>query len=85
MAPVLEPLEHLVLEMPLDGEPMEGMSILEPLEHSVLERALDGGIRNDWSVLEPLEHLVVEVARTVRPWRGDRFWNRQSIWFWWSP
>ena len=35
-APVLEPIEHSVLEKPLDGGPMEGMAVLEPLEHSVL-------------------------------------------------
>ena len=69
-APVLEPLEHSVLEIPLDSIPMEGMSILEPLEHSVLERALDGELMKDWSVLEPIEHSVVMVAWTVRPMVG---------------
>ena len=34
---VLEPLEHSVLDVALDGRPMEGISVLEPLEHSVLE------------------------------------------------
>ena len=35
-APVLEPLEHSVLEIALDGGSMEGAPVLEPLEHSVL-------------------------------------------------
>ena len=34
-APVLEPIEHSVLEKPLEGGPMEGMAVLEPFEHSV--------------------------------------------------
>ena len=54
-APVLEPLEHLVLKKPLDSGSLEGRSvvdwfaqlIMEPLEHSVLATA---------SVWEPLEH-----------------------------
>ena len=40
--PVLEPLEHSVLEMALDSRLMEGMTVLEPLEHSVLKE-----VRND--------------------------------------
>ena len=35
-APVLEPLEHSVLEKSLDGAFTEGVPVLEPLEHSVL-------------------------------------------------
>ena len=35
-APVLEPLEHSVLEKSLDGGFTEGVPVLEPLEHSVL-------------------------------------------------
>ena len=69
-APVLEPLEHSVLEMTLDGGPMEGMTVLEPLEHSVLEMALDGELIVDLSVLEPLEHSVQEVARSGGPMVG---------------
>ena len=69
-APVLEPLEHSVLEMTLDGRPMEGMTVLEPLEHSVLEMTLDGELIEDLSVLEPLEHSVLEVARNGRPMAG---------------
>ena len=61
-APVLEPLEHSVLEMTLDGGPVEGMPVLEPLEHSVLEMALGGELIEDMSVLEPLEHSVLDVA-----------------------
>ena len=57
-APVLEPIEHSVLEKPLDGRPMEGMSVLEPLEHSVLVMALDGGHMEGTPVLEPIEHSV---------------------------
>ena len=47
--PVLEPLEHSVLEMALDGRPMEGRPVLEPLEHSVLEMALDSGPLQFWN------------------------------------
>ena len=60
--PVLEPLEHSVLEMALDGRPMEGIPVLEPLEHSVLEMAVDGGPTAGISVLEPLEHSVPDAA-----------------------
>ena len=35
----LEPLEHLVLNTPLDGGLIEDWSVLEPLEHSVWEEA----------------------------------------------
>ena len=53
--PVLESLEHSVLEKPLDGGSMEGRSvvdwfvrlIMELLQHSVLATA---------AVWEPLEH-----------------------------
>ena len=31
-----EPLAHSVLDVTLDGRPMEGIPILEPLEHLVL-------------------------------------------------
>ena len=34
-APVLEPIEHSVLEKSLDGGPQEWMPVLELLEHSV--------------------------------------------------
>ena len=38
----LEPLEHLVLNTTLDGQPREGIPVLEQSEHSVLDMALDG-------------------------------------------
>ena len=69
-APVLEPIEHSVLEKPLDGEPMEGVPVLEPIEHSVLEKPLDGGPMKEMSVLEPLEHSVLLMARTDGPIGG---------------
>ena len=74
-APVLEPLEHLVLEMTLDGGPMEGMTVLEPLEHSVLEIALDGELIEDLSVLEPLEHSVLDVAGNGTTMAGISVWE----------
>ena len=55
-APVLEPLEHSVLEKSPDGGFTEGAPVLEPLEHSVLEIAPDGGPMEGAPVLEPLEH-----------------------------
>ena len=36
-SPVLEPLEHSVLEKSSHDKPMEEAPVLEPLEHSVLE------------------------------------------------
>ena len=42
-APVIEPLEHSVLEKSPDGGFMEGAPVLEPLEHSVLGKTPDGG------------------------------------------
>ena len=71
-APVLEPLEHSVLEMSLDGwvdlgvtldgGPMEGAPVLEPLEHSVLEKSLNGGPLVEMSALVPVGHSVPDVA-----------------------
>ena len=58
--PVLEPLEHSVLEKSLDGGPMEGAPVLVPIDHSVLEKPLDGGPMEGVPVLEPIEHLVLE-------------------------
>ena len=43
-APVLEPIEHSVLEKPLDGRPLLEMSVSEPLEHSVPDVAPSGVI-----------------------------------------
>ena len=68
--PVLEPLEHLVLDVALDGGPMGGISVLEPLEHSVLDVALDGRPMEWLSVLEPLEHSVLDVALDGKPMKG---------------
>ena len=51
---ILEPLEHSVLEMALDGKLIADMSVLEPLEHSVLEVARIGRPMAGMSVLEPL-------------------------------
>ena len=39
----MEPIEHSVLEKPLDGEPLKEMSVVEPLEHLVLLTTLNGG------------------------------------------
>ena len=61
-APVLEPIEHSVLEKPLDGEPMERAPVLEPIEHSVLEKPLDGGPLVKTSILGPLQSSVPDVA-----------------------
>ena len=74
-APVLEPLEHSVLEMTLDGRHMEGMTVLEPLEHSVLEVARNGKPMAGISVLEPLEHSVPEITLV---W-GDGSLIRMSV------
>ena len=60
--PVLEPLEHSVLEIALDVELIEDLSVLEPLEHSVLEVARYGRPMTGISVLEPLEHSVPDVT-----------------------
>ena len=41
-----EPLAHSVLDVTLDGRPMEGIPVPEPLEHSVLGGGgLDSGQR----------------------------------------
>ena len=60
-----EPLAHSVLDVTLDGQPMEGISVPEPLEHSVLGGGggLDSGLMEGMSHLEPLEHSVLNVAR----------------------
>ena len=79
-APVLEPIEHSVLEKSLDGGPMEGKTMLEPLEHSVLAIILNGepmegaplkGISAmelfEHPVLEALEHSVLAMTLDDRP------------------
>ena len=60
--PVLESLEHSVLEKSPDGGFTERAPVLEPLEHSVLEKSPDGGCTEGAPVLEPLEHSVREKA-----------------------
>ena len=70
MAPVLEPIEHSVLEKSMDGGPMEGMPVLEPLEHSVLMMTLDGGPMEGAPVLEPIEHSVLEKSLDGGPMEG---------------
>ena len=57
----MEPLEHSVLEKPLDGGPLKGISamdlfehpVLDPLEHSVLAMTLDDRHLMELSVWEP--------------------------------
>ena len=56
-----------VLDVTLDGRPMEGIPDLEPLEHSVLVRALNSGLMEGMLHLEPLEHSVLNAARDDRP------------------
>ena len=61
----MEPLEHSVLEKPLDGGPLERISVMElfehlvmePLEHLILATTLDVRPLLELSVWEPLEHL----------------------------
>ena len=69
-APVLEPIEHSVLEKSLDGGPMEGMPVMEPLEHSVLVMTLDGGPMEGMPVQGPIEHLVLEKPLDGGPMEG---------------
>ena len=69
-APVLEPLEHSVLEKSPDGGCTEGVPVLEPLEHSVLGETPDGGPMVGAPVLESIEHSVPEKALDDRPMRG---------------
>ena len=65
-APVLEPLEHSVLEKSLDGGFTEGVPVLEPLEHSFLGETPDGGHMVGALVLESIEHSVPEKALDYR-------------------
>ena len=75
-APVLEPIEHSVLEKSLDGGPKEEMPVLEPLEHSVLAITLNDGPMEGTPVLEPIEHSVLEKSLHGEPMEGRQFWNR---------
>ena len=78
-APVLEPLEHLVLEKSLDGGFTEGEPVLEPLEHSVLGETPDGGRMVRAPVLESIEHSVPEKALGPRPYSVLDV-NMNSLW-----
>ena len=72
---VLEPLEHSVLEVSLEGGDSsivevacsEVVSVLEPLEHSVLEVSLEGGDSSivEVAISDPLEHSGVDRATDV--------------------
>ena len=73
--PVLEPLEHSVLEISSHDKHMEEAPVLEQLEHLVLEKPLDGGALEgrsvvDWFVrliMEPLEHSVLATVAVWEP------------------
>ena len=65
-----------VLDISLDGGPMEGAPVLELIEHSVLEKPLHGGPMEGMSVLEPLEHSVLVTTQNDEPTEGRQFWNR---------
>ena len=66
-APVLEPLEHLVLEKsPVSGFTEEA-TVLVPLEHSVPEKVLDVRPMVGLVARNPLEHLVFDVDKISLP------------------
>ena len=69
-APVLEPLEHSVLEKSPDGGFTEGVPVMEPLEHSVLGETPDGGPMVGAPVQESIDHSVPEKALDDRPMVG---------------
>ena len=54
--PVLGPIEHLVLEITLDGGHSEMTIDEEPLSHSLLDVTLDGRPMEGLPVPESLEH-----------------------------
>ena len=64
-APVLELIEHSVLEKSLDDGLQERMLVLEPLEHSVPAITWIDGPLEGTPVLEPLEHSVLEKSSHV--------------------
>ena len=66
-APVLEPIEHSVLEKSLDDGLHERMLVREPLEHSVPAITWIDGPLEGTPVLEPLEHSVLEKSSHVEP------------------
>ena len=65
-APVLEPLEHLVLEKSLVGGFTEGEPVLELFSI----RFWESGLAEGTPVLEPLEHSIPEKTLDVRPMVG---------------
>ena len=67
---VLEPLEHSVLDIALDGRPMAGFPVLGPIVNSVLEITLDGGHSEMTIDEELLAHLVLDVALDGRSMEG---------------
>ena len=69
-APVLELLEHSVLEKSPDDGFTEGVPVLEPLEHSVLGETPDGGPMVGAPFLELIEHSIPEKATDDRPMAG---------------
>ena len=72
-APVLEPIEHLVLGKSLDDGRQERMPVLEPLEHSVPAITWIDGPMEGTPVLAPFEHSVLESPRTMSLRKGRQF------------
>ena len=62
---VLEPLEHSVLEVSLEGGDslIVEVALSDPLEHSGVDRAAD--VVSGWLLPEPLEHSVLVVPQEV--------------------
>ena len=72
-APILDPLEHSVLEKSPVGGFTEGAPVLEPLEHSVPEKALDDRPMVSFAARDPLEHSVFDVdmiSLWMAPWEA---------------
>ena len=61
----LEPLEHSVPEVVLEGSSRRKLSALEPLEHSVPDTVLKCSSRRKLSSLDPLEHSGLDQAGPV--------------------
>ena len=80
-APVLEPLEHSVLEKsPVSGFTEEA-TVLVLLEHSVPEKALDVRPMVGLAARNPLEHLVFDVDRIslwMAPWDAGGMFRIRS-------
>ena len=75
--PVLEPLEHSVLEKS-SHKPMEEAPVLEPLEHSVLGKPLEGGSLEGRSVMDWFVRLIME-PMGIRFWRQLRYGSHWNI------